>query len=691
MSKEDLQRKYPEQVTRIVYKNRAGWEQKLEEALFSEEKPRPTRQLNRNKIDVKKYDAVRDEIRSAYSPEEWVKMNPLQKRELVFADSLKYRAIQSIFGIPQVNSFANYYHLELGAAIFGEDAPAIAKVLTAARVNRATELELGEDAQKWKAQIRKAYTYETWISMTPKQRAEFEFYGQTIYGLAKIAGLTDSTYNDNRTIFLELAHTFFSEDLNTEQLEDLQTKITSIKATEKKKINYRKDLQLRKKVDQPGLQELIGDKIRKDFSLKDWLAMDTKAKRDLLIEGLAYTAIAAVYGINTEKVFRNDSHIELAAAIFGEDQPEIAAILPEIRKNREKEEELGEDPQKWKAEIKKHCSFEKMMDLSYPEREKFSLYGKSLHIIAKIFKLKKLHPIASKKDFIELILYIFQDELDADQIQKFRDDAAQLGEKEKSGKELGIHLRYQPKAEDVDEGRKTWAARIRAEISAKEWVALKPEEIQSKKIHGHGFTPIAKFFGIIDAEAKWLSRKIWLELGGMVFGNADSHIMEALKAIDPETLIAYLRGKYTIEEWVAMGVQKKRAILIGGNRISGIGNILGVKGDAVSYHEIHLKIGAKIFKKEEAEKHITPLLNEFMKQEELGREASKWRQEIRGIYTCEQWSAIKGPDRRKVFIYGRGVSFFGKIFGIEGNVLGNNEAYLELTNKIFAETEQEKE
>jgi hypothetical protein len=486
---------------------------------------------------------------------------------------------------------------------------------------------------------------------------------------------------------LELALIFFAEDMAPDRITALQDKIAAIRTSARRIHKQREGLKriCTTKLDDTELRQSLIDRIKTDYTPTEWLAMETAQKRALMVDGLAYTAITGVIlGIVPENTFRGDRHIELGAAIFGEEQTEIAALMPEIIANREKENELGTDPEKWKAEILKHYTFEQWMGIAPSKRASFSFFGKSLHMLAAIFMIEMDASPVVTKEFLELTLFIFDVKIDIGQRQKIEQKILALSERRKAGISLGTRKRGLKICDEP--GEKTdWIEAVRAKISSKEFAEATSEELNKIRIKSFTLIPIAKYLGVI--KENYLDRKSLLTLGEIVFGKEDPYIKIAVKELkraeDPKKLAAVLRKKFTAEEWASMDVKKKRGFSYAGLGPGGIAAIFGVKGDPVSYHEIHLKTGVAIFPAEEVEKHIAPKLKEFEKQSELGEDTVMWQAEIKSRYTEDQWLALDGKARRTVFIHGRGMSFLGRIFGVKDNVLSSKKAFAELAERIF--------
>ncbi len=414
----------------------------------------------------------------------------------------------------------------------------------------------------------------------------------------------------------------------------------------------------------------IAGEIKQIYTVEKWIDMTNFQKRDLKIGEKKYSKIASDLGVPlVDKSMTQESHLELAAVIYGDENPVLAPYLKKMRARVEKERELGEDPEKWRPVIRAEYSYERWMALTAEERLKFDFFGKSLYLLAIIFGAKdKRGVVIVRTEILKLTLAVFND-IPQEEREKLEMEIQKIG-----------------KAEELKGSPEKLKEQIKETYTSADWVGMTYEVYSKINIGGLGIDSIASVFGVPGVFQG--SRILFIQLGAAVYGKDDEHIkkhMDELEILeDSEKLKETLRKKYTAEHWANMEVPEKKEFQLYGIGLLGIGTLVGYKGKPVSYHIDHLKIGALIFEKEEVEKYIRPDLDNAVKAEELGDDQDKWRDEITKRYTREQWANMGGPERRQVSIYGKRMTSIATIFGAERNILSNNEAYQKLTDAIFS-------
>lgn len=418
----------------------------------------------------------------------------------------------------------------------------------------------------------------------------------------------------------------------------------------------------------------IIEEIQKKYSVQQWIDMGVKEMRSLDIGGKKYLRVASDLGMPIVTGMSEEVNLELAAVIYGENDPVLEPHLKKMRARVEKQHTIGEDIEAWRKEIQGAYSIDQWIALKLSEKLKFNFFGKSLWALAQIFGIKDRNGSDPKKTheaFLRLTLAIFLD----------------MPEEKKS--EIRLKIEALEQVARLKGDPEAIIKSLKERYTSEEWVAMTSETYEKIRIGEMGIDAIGSVFNIEKVSQG--QRRKFMQLGACVYGADDKCIkkeMEELDIIeDPEKLKAELRKRYTAEQWVGLSLKEKRAIRIGGLGLEGLGKVLGHKGSPASYMKDHLRIGERVFDPEDVEKYMRAMLNDFAKQEELGDDLQKWREEIKKQYTREQWVSIRGMRRRDVVICGKGVMSLATMFGIQGNALGKSEVFKELADAIFGKEE----
>jgi len=407
--------------------------------------------------------------------------------------------------------------------------------------------------------------------------------------------------------------------------------------------------------------------IAQKYSLEEWLALNNNnAKRAININGKAYKAIARTLGISDGNILIRYFHFEIAAAIYGEDSPVLREQLAEARKNYKKSCELGNDPDKWRTEIKHRYPFDQWRTLNEDNKSNLDLYGKSLKEIAGFFGRPKTNPENITLDFMELTAIIFEEETKTD-----KTFTAEL-EKQRLRTQILLEL-----GNDLDK----WREAVKAEYTPEQWIKITSGGIDQFKIKGViGVNKLATVFGIKNPQD--YGRLYFLKLGKEIFGENEfitPALNEAEIGNDKGKLREEIQKQFTAATWAEMNIPKKRALLIGNKQLGSIAHIFGIKGDPVSYHELHLALGAEIFEPNDVATHITPLLEIYKRREEMQKDPQKCKTEILAKYSIAQLEKMTSPQRRNIEVHGQKITFLMRTLGIEGNPFSSEpfRAFLE--------------
>lgn len=173
MTKEQLQERFPSKVGKIVYRNRAQWEEEIRKALFEG--------LNTGdcaKVNVRERESLRQYITGKYTAEQWAGMSWNDKNQFRVG-GMKLWAIATRFGID--NAVINdHFHKLLGQKIYGAENVCL-KEYTLEEIREAI--------------LAKVPMAEEWAGMKSKEKAKFEILGVKLQAIAGRFGLKGNPIN----------------------------------------------------------------------------------------------------------------------------------------------------------------------------------------------------------------------------------------------------------------------------------------------------------------------------------------------------------------------------------------------------------------------------------------------------------------------------------------------------------------
>jgi uncharacterized protein (DUF1778 family) len=285
------------------------------------------------------------------------------------------------------------------------------------------------------------------------------------------------------------------------------------------------------------------------------------------------------------------------------------------------------------------------------EKAKFKIEGRGLMAIARIFGVKG-NPVNNHNDHLALGRAIY-------------------GEQE--------CLKEEPVVELTKERVKRYLEK--KGITAEKWAGMKQKEKLKFKIEGRGLMAIAGIFGVKGHPVS--NHNDHLALGRAIYGEQECLKEESVVELTKEQLKRYLEKEgLTAEIWAEMKQKEKAKFKIEGRGLFAIARIFGVKGDPVSNHNNHLALGRVIYGEQECLKEESVV--------ELTKEQVKRYLEKEGL-TAEIWAGMKGKEKRKFKIEGRGLFAIAGIFGVKGHPVGNHNDHLALGRAIYGEQECLKE
>lgn len=271
LTKEQLQERYPDLVTRVEYTSATAWEEQLTALLFSDGIG--------TKVDVRDQEALRMEIMKLVpTAEEWAGMKAKEKAKLKITNmNMGLMAIARRFGVNGDPINHHKVHLELGRKIYGEH-----EVLQ----------EISLDDVK-KDILDQRPTAAAWAGMKRKEKGKFKITNTKI-GLMTIAAMFGVSENpvNNHKYHLELGRKIYGES-------------EELKYEEKPEISN-EDLIVAIKVIVPTAAAWAGMKKKE------------KAKFKITNMNMGLMAIAGRLGVNVDPLRSHEYHLELGRKIYGE-------------------------------------------------------------------------------------------------------------------------------------------------------------------------------------------------------------------------------------------------------------------------------------------------------------------------------------------------------------------------------------
>ena len=317
-------------------------------------------------------------------------LNSTQREEFRIAE-MGLKAIAGIFGT-KAEPAANYKdHLELCAAIWGEEHPDIKDKLIKARADAATAATLGTSHEKWRNHLALLkYTAATFSQLTYPQRGELRIAGMGLKAIAGIFGTKGQpvgTYRDHLELCAAIwgaDHAAFKDQLTKERA-DAVTAAHLGTSSEKW---------------QAHLASL-------GYTAATFSQLTSAQRLELEIAGMSLETIAGIFGTMGQPASINGDHLKLCAAIWGEDHPDIKDKLIKARADAATATTLGASPEKWQAHLASlGYSATTFSQLNGTQRDEFRIAGMGLKAIAGIFGTKG-YPITSNRDLLKLCAAIW--------------------------------------------------------------------------------------------------------------------------------------------------------------------------------------------------------------------------------------------------------------------------------------------
>lgn len=210
-------------------------------------------------------------------------------------------------------------------------------------------------------------------------------------------------------------------------------------------------------------------------------------------------------------------------------------------------------------------------------------------------------------------------------------------------------------------------------VTAKDWVGADYILRGKIRVDGLGIKAIATIFNI---EGNPKSENVAFEsLCRAVFG--DDEVKNALESIQKqkqEKVRQILKEQgVTAKDWVAQGPRERIKIEVNGLKIHAIKGLFGIVGNPLGGGSTFLELCRAIFGSDEVEKIITPEYRMKVIRDILS---------AKGI-AAEDWINIPAQKRKFIDVDGEKLTAIARIFGVEGDPVGNTTTFLELCQAVF--------
>jgi len=446
-----------------------------------------------------------------------------------------------------------------------------------------------------------------------------------------------------------------------------------------------------RKIDVKDMQAVRQAIIERVPTGEEWMKMAYTERCTFNIAGRKLSALATVLGVQT-RGHRGESrgfytvvrHALLGKAIYGEDAPAIREVLAEERRWQE----LENDPERLKAEIRERCpTGEEWMKMTCDDKHAFRIAGHGLQAVAVALDLKfERSPAGHPLEYALLGQAIYG-----------RGDLAiqeALAEQERQQQcRLEREGWWQELIKNPDQ--------LRAEIqkscqTGEAWMKMTYTERCTFNIAGRKLAALATAFGMRFGGSKGTTYSSfgYVLLGQAIYGEDDPAIREALAEEryrqerdrehrwhelmnDPERLKAEIRKRYpTAQAWMDMSHGEKRVFEVAGRKLEALAAILGlqIKRSPCRNSLEYALLGREIYGQDDpviiealtlAEAHHQNRCTRKHHWSEFAENPERLKVEIRKRYpTAQAWIGISLKEKMAFKIGGLGLAMLAKALGL---------------------------
>jgi len=333
LDKEELIERFGSIITPIYYSKRGSWERKIVKLL--------SKHASGEKVPVPEFLDIAAALRKKYTLEQWMAIGYATRRELEVNGKL-YCAILAALGVSHElgSPFSEVCHLKAAEKIYGTTSPELPARIKKLTSDMEKQRELGKDASKWRAEIKRKYSLREW----PKHSRyrNFEMFGVPISRL--YAYFLGKPLPQMAILpLLELAIKIFEIKDDTEDPEERS--VLEMYAKEKKAANLFR-------IEDPRgyLTQLFVNK----YTPETWIESFSELKKNNCSfmfpspeSSIGFSRALTVFGIDNTR--NRENFLRLGRAIFGEGTV-IDAELEKLEKGVDIEELKRAFREKYPAE-----------------------------------------------------------------------------------------------------------------------------------------------------------------------------------------------------------------------------------------------------------------------------------------------------------------------------------------------------
>ncbi|MDD4627913.1 MAG: hypothetical protein PHE68_00775 [Candidatus Peribacteraceae bacterium] len=144
------------------------------------------------------------------------------------------------------------------------------------------------------------------------------------------------------------------------------------------------------------------------LQLSEWILMNQKQRAAVKVGGMGLCALGTLFEIKGNPISQRKAFLQLSAALFRAQHPEISCELQRIECGEERERELGSDTEKWRRAVMSVIPDHRTWcRLSNNRRISLKIRGVGLVAIARIFGISEGNPLMHKSVFHDLGNRIF--------------------------------------------------------------------------------------------------------------------------------------------------------------------------------------------------------------------------------------------------------------------------------------------
>lgn len=588
-SKSQLIATYGDRLCKVEKHGEAEWLGAIEQALFTD-----SLGVNviRAKVNVVHAERLRKQLHAAISVERWAAMEQLERQELKVNvgkeispnGEIGIMALSSVFGIYRNAGSHRKLHIETGFRIYGLH-PALMSVYE--RIVRHELVLAGDESAISTVRglvIKQVPTAEAWIAEAKLNRNNREFDGLKISALATLFGVTGLAARANQP-YLELGIKIYGPvECLTQALGRLLIKV---------KIEGG---------DQIEKQRILGVIRQRVGSEAEWMLMESRTRKGIRIDGYTFNELGSLLGISGNVIYTFRWWLELGLMVF----PGAKNLLLAYRQNVAEINAIAGSKsarKKIRGLIKAHFkSSLSWLECDYEARLHLSIADRGITYLGALFEIGG-NPISSTIAFIELGMAIYG-----------RSDPA-----------LAVAYKEAVRLVKAREGdpiaRAELLTIVRADCSTQgindaNWMEFfcKAKSLLWAQV---GITRLTTSLGMMNCSAH--ARAVdFLSLGLLIF--PESKILakkyrelmnNELSVLGNKNARRRIRAQVRAvvggaQNWRSLSKEQRQTWHFGGLAIQGLGNAMGVNGDARRL-DVHYTIGEIVYGKKAMAMTSTPV------------------------------------------------------------------------------------